>query len=127
MRSDYEVLVIGGGPAGLGAAMSLGRLRRSVLVCDDFRPRNLAAAHMQNFPSHEGLSPLEWRKTAKQDVENYNTVHFFEGAVTSVVKTQGGFEATLNRIQQVPHISLFNLKMLIRPLVNVSCFHFRVY
>jgi thioredoxin reductase len=96
MKWDHEVLVIGGGPAGLGAAMSLGRMRRSVLVCDDFRPRNLAAAHMHNFPSHEGLSPLEWRKKARQDVEKYDTVHFFEGAVTSVVKIQGGFEATLS-------------------------------
>ena len=96
MKWDHEVLVIGGGPAGLGAAMALGRLRRSVLVCDDFRPRNLAAAHMHNFAGHEGLSPLEWRKKARQDVEQYDTVHFFEGAVTSVVKIHGGFEATLS-------------------------------
>ena len=96
MKSDYEVLVIGGGPAGLGAAMALGRLRRSVLVCDDFRPRNLAAARMHNFAGHEGLSPLEWRKKARQDVEQYDTVHFFEGAVTSVVKIPAGFEATLS-------------------------------
>ena len=76
--------------------MALGRLRRSVLVCDDFRPRNLAAAHMHNFAGHEGLSPLEWRKKARQDVEQYDTVKFFEGAVTSVVKIHGGFEATLS-------------------------------
>ena len=96
MKSDYEVLIIGGGPAGLGAAMALGRLRRSVLVCDDFRPRNLAAAHMHNFAGNEGLSPLEWRKKARQDVEQYDTVKFFEGAVTSVVKIPAGFEATLS-------------------------------
>lgn len=96
MKSDHDVLVIGGGPAGLGAAMALGRLRRSVLVCDDFRPRNLAAAHMHNFAGHEGLSPLEWRKKARQDVEQYDTVKFFEGAVTSVVKIPAGFEATLS-------------------------------
>lgn len=96
VKWDHEVLVIGGGPAGLGAAMSLGRLQRSVLVCDDFRPRNLAAAHMHNFASHEGQSPLEWRKKAKKDVEQYDTVRFFEGAVTAVVKIPGGFEATLS-------------------------------
>ena len=96
MKSDYEVLIIGGGPAGLGAAMALGRLRRSVLVCDDFRPRNLAAAHMHNFAGNEGQSPLEWRKKARHDVEQYDTVKFFEGAVTSVVKIPAGFEATLS-------------------------------
>lgn len=95
-KRDHEVLVIGGGPAGLGAAMALGRLRRSVLVCDDFRPRNLAAAHMHNFAGNEGQSPLEWRKKARHDVEQYDTVKFFEGAITSVVKIPAGFEATLS-------------------------------
>ncbi|HXT01325.1 MAG TPA: NAD(P)/FAD-dependent oxidoreductase [Elusimicrobiota bacterium] len=96
MNWDHEALVIGGGPAGLGAAMALGRLRRSVLVCDDFRPRNRAAAHMHNFAGNEGQSPLEWRKKARQDVEQYDTVHFFEGAVASVVKFDAGFQATLS-------------------------------
>ncbi|XDD46082.1 NAD(P)/FAD-dependent oxidoreductase [Leptospira sp. WS39.C2] len=96
IKWDTEVLIIGAGPAGLGAAMSLGRLRRTALVCDDFRPRNLKAAHMHNFPSYEGLSPLEWRKKARKDIERYDTIHFYEGAVNSVVKIQGGFEATLS-------------------------------
>jgi thioredoxin reductase len=51
---------------------------------------------MHNFASHEGVSPLEWRKKARRDVEQYETVKFFEGAVTSVVKIHGGFEATLS-------------------------------
>jgi len=51
---------------------------------------------MHNFAGNEGLSPLEWRKKARQDVEQYDTVKFFEGAVTSVVKIHGGFEATLS-------------------------------
>jgi thioredoxin reductase len=51
---------------------------------------------MHNFAGHEGLSPLEWRKKARQDVEQYDTVTFFEGTVTSVVKIPAGFEATLS-------------------------------
>ncbi|RYZ85763.1 MAG: FAD-binding protein, partial [Proteobacteria bacterium] len=48
---NHEVLILGAGPAGLSAAMSLGRMGRSVLVCDDDRPRNAAAEHMNNFVS----------------------------------------------------------------------------
>jgi thioredoxin reductase len=96
MTQDYEVLILGGGPAGLGAAMALGRLRRTALVCDDFRPRNLPAEHMHNFPGEEGLPPLEWRKKARRDVEQYDTIHFFEGAVSSASKVADGFEATLS-------------------------------
>lgn len=105
---DHEVLVIGGGPAGLGAAMALVRLRRSVLICDDFRPRNLAAEHMHNFASHEGLSPMELRKKARKDVEQYDTARFFDGAVTTVVKIQGGFEATLssNKVVKIKKVIL---------------------
>ena len=96
MKPDHDVLIIGGGPAGLGAAMALGRLRRTALVCDDFRPRNLPAEHMHNFPSQEGLPPLEWRKKARRDVELYDTIRFFEGGVTSASRVDGGFEATLS-------------------------------
>lgn len=93
---DHEVLIIGGGPAGLGAAMALGRLRRTALVCDDFRPRNQPAEHMHNFPGEEGLPPLEWRKKARRDVELYDTIRFFEGGVSAASRVAGGFEATLS-------------------------------
>jgi thioredoxin reductase len=96
MNPDHDVLILGGGPAGLGAAMALGRLRRTALVCDDFRPRNLPAEHMHNFPGEEGVPPLEWRKKARRDVERYDTIRFFEGGVTSASRVAGGFEATLS-------------------------------
>lgn len=106
MKTDSEVLIVGGGPAGLGAAMALGRLRRSALVCDDFRPRNLAAEHMHNFPGEEGLPPLDWRKKARRDVEQYDTVRFFEGTVTSASKSDGGFDATLSGGRSIRKIIL---------------------
>jgi thioredoxin reductase len=96
MNRNYDVLILGGGPAGLGAAMALGRLRRTAVVCDDFRPRNLAAEHMHNFPGAEGLPPLEWRKKARRDVEGYGTIDFFDGAVNSLDRTGSGFEAALS-------------------------------
>ena len=59
----YDVAVVGGGPAGLSAALVLGRARRSVLVIDDGRPRNGPAAHVHGFPSRDGIPPDDLLET----------------------------------------------------------------
>lgn len=96
MKHDYEVLIIGGGPAGLSAAMTLGRIGRSVLVCDDDRPRNAPSSHVNNLPGMDGIHPAEWRKNVRLDLEKYKTVSFFNGHVDAVEKTAEGFSAQLN-------------------------------
>ena len=55
--SSYDVVVVGGGAAGLSAALVLSRARRKVLVLDAGHPRNAPAAHMQGFISRDGLPP----------------------------------------------------------------------
>ncbi|PKA15431.1 NAD(P)/FAD-dependent oxidoreductase [Leptospira haakeii] len=96
MKFDYEVLIIGGGPAGLSAALALGRMSRTALVCDDSRPRNAASSHLNNFPTRDGIHPAEWRKLVRKDLEKYNTIGFFEGSVISVEKSGSGFAAKLS-------------------------------
>ncbi|MBM9498665.1 NAD(P)/FAD-dependent oxidoreductase [Leptospira sp. 201903071] len=96
MKFDYEVLIIGGGPAGLSAAMSLGRMSRTALVCDDSRPRNAPSSHLNNFPTRDGIHPAEWRRLVKKDLEKYSTIGFFEGSVLSVEKSISGFSAELS-------------------------------
>jgi thioredoxin reductase len=54
---NHDVVVIGGGAAGLSAALVLGRARRRVAVVDAGEPRNAAAAHMQGFLSRDGMAP----------------------------------------------------------------------
>jgi thioredoxin reductase len=93
--SHYEVLVIGGGAAGLSAALTLGRLRRTVLVCDDGKPRNAPAQHMNNFPGFDGVAPELWRKQVQQNLEKYPTVHRQSDRVTEVNATAEGFIARL--------------------------------
>jgi thioredoxin reductase len=92
---DHDVLVVGAGPAGLGAAMALGRLRRSALVCDDGRPRNAPARHMHNVPGMEGVPPLEWRAKARADVARYPSIRFHDGTVQAIEARAGGFAATI--------------------------------
>ena len=60
----YDVLIIGGGPAGLSAALALGRARRAVLLVDGGPRRNAAATHVHNFLTRDGTPPAELRAAA---------------------------------------------------------------
>jgi thioredoxin reductase len=57
--TSYDVVIVGGGAAGLNAALVLARARRKVLVVDAGNPRNAPAAHMQGFLTRDGMPPLE--------------------------------------------------------------------
>lgn len=96
MKFNYEVLIIGGGPAGLSAGMTLGRMSRTALICDDNKPRNAPSAHINNFPTRDGIHPEEWRKLARKDLEKYQTIKSFDGRVQSVEQVKNGFQAKLS-------------------------------
>ena len=70
-RDTYDVVVIGGGAAGLSAALVLGRARRSVAVIDAGTPRNAPAAHMQGFLSRDGMPPAALLRAARAEVSRY--------------------------------------------------------
>jgi thioredoxin reductase/SAM-dependent methyltransferase len=76
-----DVAIIGGGAAGLSAALNLGRVRRSVVVVDAGRPRNAPAAHMHGYLGHEGLAPLELLRIGRTEAERYG-VRIVEGEAT---------------------------------------------
>ncbi|KRA39021.1 hypothetical protein ASD81_10705 [Nocardioides sp. Root614] len=76
--------MIGAGSAGLQAALTLGRMRRDVVVFSTDRFRNDPAEHMQNFLGHDGESPAELRLAARKDLERYGTVELVERAVVAV-------------------------------------------
>jgi thioredoxin reductase len=81
--SAVDVVIIGGGPAGLSAAILLGRARRTVLVVDSNRPRNYAARIVNGYLGARGLSPWELRATGREQAAEVG-VQFLEGEVTAV-------------------------------------------
>ncbi|PRX98919.1 NAD(P)/FAD-dependent oxidoreductase [Allonocardiopsis opalescens] len=85
----YEVVVIGGGAAGLSGAMALARSRRSVLVVDAGRPRNAPAGHIHNYLGREGMPPEELLARGRAEVEGYGG-EIVPGEVAAVERLDGG-------------------------------------
>lgn len=88
----YDALIIGGSYAGLSAAMALGRSLRNVLVIDSGQPCNRTTPHSHNFLTQDGSTPAAIAALARQQVEQYETVHFLNDLATEARKTAGGFE-----------------------------------
>jgi len=87
MTTNYDVLIAGGGPAGLSAALALGRARKRVLVCDAGVRRNAAATEIHNFVTRDGTSPDEFRRIAREQLVAYPNV---------TVQERGAFRANLS-------------------------------
>ena len=86
---------MGGGPAGLAAALTLGRGRKRVLLCDAGPPRNAAAVRVQNFVTRDGTPPAEFRRIAREQLTRYPNVEIVEARVASVDGARGAFEVSL--------------------------------
>ena len=69
--SNYDVAIIGGGAAGLSAALVLTRARRTVVVVDAGSPRNAPATHMHGYLSRDGIPPTELLVAGRNEVEGY--------------------------------------------------------
>ena len=93
--SPYDAVVIGGGPAGLQAALTLGRMHRRVLLLDSGEYRNASAEHMHNVVTHDGTPPAEFRAAARAELAAYDTVTVRAAAATAVVPDGAGFRVEL--------------------------------
>ena len=89
--ATYEVVVVGGGAAGLSAAIVLGRARRRVAVIDAGAPRNAPAAHMHGFLSRDGMPPAELLRLGREEAAGYG-VDFVADSVASI---EPGFSVVL--------------------------------
>jgi thioredoxin reductase len=88
----YDCIVVGGGPAGLSAALMLGRCRRRVLVCDAGAPRNRRARAAHAFLTSDGIAPGELLRLAREQLTPYETVELRKAEVVDAVRTDHGYE-----------------------------------
>jgi thioredoxin reductase len=91
----YDVVIVGGGPAGLSAALALGRGRKRVLLCDAGPRRNATAEHLQNFVTRDGTPPPEFRRIGREQLAPYPNVEVRDVAVEEVNGVAGAFDVRL--------------------------------
>lgn len=76
-----DVVIIGGGPAGLQAALTLGRIRRDTVLIDSGEYRNAPASHMHSVLTHDDREPGEFRRLAREELAAYDTVRVVDDRV----------------------------------------------
>ncbi len=96
------MIVVGAGPAGLSAALMLGRCRRSVVVFDNGKPRNAPSRALHGYLTRDGVAPAEFLTLARDELETYQTVQLRDEEVAAVAcQSDGSFLVTLGSGEQL--------------------------
>ncbi|MSR35583.1 MAG: NAD(P)/FAD-dependent oxidoreductase [Gemmatimonadetes bacterium] len=90
MASPYDVIIVGGGPAGLSAAVVLGRCRRRVLLIDDGEPRNARSPGVRGYLTRDDITPLELLRLGREEVERYGVEIRHDRAVSACMAGSAG-------------------------------------
>ena len=93
---NYDVVIVGGGFAGLSAALVLGRSRRRVLVSDTGKTRNAVAQESHGFFTRDGTSPAELVRIGREQLRPYETVELYSAGVKAAKAQSKGFEIKLD-------------------------------
>ncbi|SFS93244.1 Thioredoxin reductase [Zhouia amylolytica] len=91
MNKTLEVIIIGGGPAGMSAALVLGRSRIQTLVLNTERPRNMVTKHSHGFLTQDGKHPTEIFETAKKQMAKYPSVVYKNEKALQLISNESGF------------------------------------
>lgn len=91
-----DVVIVGGGPGGLAAALALGRSRKRVLLCDSGPRRNAAAEHVHNFVTRDGTPPEELRRIAREQLAAYPNVAVQDVCAEAILGARGAFQVRLS-------------------------------
>ena len=95
----YDVIIIGGGPAGLSAALNFGRGLKTALVIDAGEPRNKVTDESHGYLTQDGVSPTEFRKIAEKDALSYEGISLERDRVANIEKTDESFTVTTSKAQ----------------------------
>jgi thioredoxin reductase len=100
-RLTYDCIVVGAGPAGLSAALMLGRCCRTVLVCGAGDPRNHQSTGIHNYLTRDGAGPAEFLGLARREVGQFPSVEFREVEVLDATRSPDGFRVVCADGRQV--------------------------
>src|SRR4051794_24193462 len=92
--TPHDAVIVGGGPAGLSAALVLGRANKRVLVVDDDRPANAVSQGVGGLLGHDRVKPADLRRSGRGQLEAHANVDVRHGAVEDVEATADGFVVT---------------------------------
>ncbi len=87
----WHCVIVGGGPAGLSAAVMLGRCRRRVLLCDAGEQRNLRSHAMHGYLTRDGVAPAEFLRLARAELGQFGTIECRELEIVEATREEGGF------------------------------------
>jgi thioredoxin reductase len=125
----FDCAIIGGGPAGLNAALILGRARRNVILFDDNNPRNAVTQESHGFITRDGIKPKEFREIAHEEIGRYPSVVYAKREVTSVIKNKPLFEVVTSenneRYQSKTIIISTGLRDVLPRIDNISDYYGR--
>lgn len=86
MMNQYDCMIIGGGPAGLSAALTLGRARRKVALVDNGTNRNRVTQESHGFLTRDGIKPQEFKNLASKDIEFYPSMTMMDQTIIEIIK-----------------------------------------
>ena len=85
----FDCIIIGGGPSGLSASLTLGRARRKIVLFDDGTNRNRVTQESHGFITRDGIKPQEFKELGLKELENYPSVSYFNTKITEIIKDIG--------------------------------------
>ncbi|MGE7667145.1 NAD(P)/FAD-dependent oxidoreductase [Ureibacillus composti] len=90
-----DCIIIGGGPSGVSASLTLGRARRNIALFDDGTNRNRVTQASHGFITRDGIKPQAFKEIALKELKNYPSVSYFNATVTEIIKDIGNEQFTV--------------------------------
>jgi thioredoxin reductase len=122
----FDCAIIGGGPAGLNAALILGRAIRNAILFDNNNPRNAVTQESHGFITRDGIKPQEFREIAHKEISKYPSIIYAKKEVTSVIKNNPLFELVTSdneRYQSKTIIICTGLKDILPSVDNITDYY----